>query len=57
MSELVQHLKREKDVLKGQLAIEKSERTALQKKLETKERELNLVSFTHLFSYQAVMLD
>eukprot|EP00884_Botryococcus_braunii_P014229 jgi/Botrbrau1/22807/Bobra.0132s0132.1 len=42
MSELVQHLKREKDVLKGQLAVEKSERTALEKKLEIKERELNL---------------
>lgn len=45
ISELVQHLKREKDVLKGQLAVEKSERTALEKKLEIKERELRQVRF------------
>lgn len=44
VAELVQHLRSEKEVLRGQLAVEKSERTTLEKKMLIKERELNEVS-------------
>lgn len=43
MSELVQHLIREKEVLKGQLAIAKSDSATLEKKLKSAERQLVLV--------------